>query len=179
MRSVYGKLLKVLLIVPVLIALGLAGGAAAKDKNPCSKNPCMAKNPCAAKNIPIRKTPIKDSDKLKVMSENLWGSTSLGTSGLSCSTCHQDGAGLKKEPFPKHIKMTGDILTMDQMINFCMVNPMKGKPLKWNSQEMTALAAYITANSRESAMSPMNPCDMKNPCGMKNPCSSKNPCGVK
>lgn len=148
-------------------------------KNPCSKNPCMAKNPCATKSIPIRKNPIKDSAKLKEMSEKLWGSTSLGTSGLSCSACHPDGARLKKEPFPKHIKMTGDILTMDQMINFCMVNPMKGKPLKWNSQEMTALAAYITANARESAMSPMNPCDMKNPCGMKNPCSSKNPCGMK
>jgi hypothetical protein len=24
-----------------------------------------------------------------------------------------------------------------------MTNPMKGKPLSWNSQEMTALAAYV------------------------------------
>ncbi len=179
MLTVYGKLLKVLLMAPVLIVLCFADGAAAKDKNPCSQNPCMAKNPCATKNIPIRKNPIKDSARLKEMGEKLWGSTSLGTSGLSCSTCHPDGAGLKKEPFPKHVKMTGDIVTMDQMINFCMLNPMKGKPLKWNSQEMTALAAHITANSREEALAPMNPCEMKNPCGSENPCGSKNPCGMK
>ncbi|MBI5344816.1 MAG: hypothetical protein HZB83_05695 [Deltaproteobacteria bacterium] len=172
MRTVYGKLSKVLLIAAVLTTLGFADGAAAKDKNPCSKNPCMAKNPCAAKNIPIRTNPIMDPAKLKEMGEKLWADTKLGTSGLSCGTCHPNGAGLKKEPFPKHIKMTGDIVTMDQMINFCMVNPMKGKLLAWNSQEMTALAAYITANSRESA-APVNPCSMKNPCGSKNPCGMK------
>ncbi|OGQ56049.1 MAG: hypothetical protein A3J24_05995 [Deltaproteobacteria bacterium RIFCSPLOWO2_02_FULL_53_8] len=58
-----------------------------------------------------------------------------------------------------------------------MTNPMKGKPLAWNSQEMTALAAYITANSMESAA--MNPCNMKNPCNLKNPCDMKNPCAKK
>ena len=62
--------------------------------------------------------------------------------------------------------MAGDIVTMDQMINFCMINPMKGKPLAWNSQEMTALGAYITANSKESAMPMMNPCAPKNLRGM-------------
>ena len=129
-------------------------------------NPCAVKNPCASKNIPIRKNPIKDSARLKEMGEKLWGATALGTSGMACGTCHPNGTGLKKEPFPKYVNMTGDIVTMDQMINFCMMNPMKGKPLEWNSQEMTALAAYITANSKESA-APMNPCAMKNPCGMK------------
>ena len=166
MRAGYGRLLMVLVIAPVLITLCLVDGAAAKDKNPCSKNPCMAKNPCASKNIPIRKNPIKDSATLKEMGEKLWGDTALGTSGMACGTCHPDGARLKKGPFPKFIKMTGDIVTMDQMINFCMVNPMKGKLLAWNSQEMTALAAYITANSRESAAT-VNPCSMKNPCAVK------------
>jgi cytochrome c peroxidase len=178
MRTAYRKLLKIFLIVPVLITLGVVDGAAGMANNPCSKNPCMARNPCAAENIPIRKNPIKDPARLKKMGEKLWGDTALGTSGMACGTCHPNGAGLKKEPYPKHIKMTGDIVTMDQMINFCMVNPMKGKPLAWNSQEMTALAAYITANSRESA-APMNPCSMKNPCNAKNPCGMKNPCGTR
>lgn len=178
MRSVYRELLKIFLIVPMLVAFGFADGATAKDKNPCSKNPC------ATKNIPIRKNPIKDSATLNEMSEKLWGAATLGTSGMACGTCHPNGAGLKKEPFPKFVKMPGDIVTMDQMINFCMVNPMKGKPLAWNSQEITALAAYITANSREGT-APMNPCSMKNPCnvnnpcGMKNPCGARNPCGIK
>ena len=40
-------------------------------------------------------------------------------------------------------KMAGDILTLEQMINFCMINTMKAEPLKWNSKEITALATYI------------------------------------
>lgn len=175
MRTAYKQFLKVFLIAFMLITAGLIDGVSADGMNPCSKNPCMAKNPCAAKNIPIRKNTIKDAALLKEMSEKLWGDTKLGKSGLSCSTCHADGKGLKKEPFPKFINMAGDIVTMDQMINFCMTNPMKGKPLAWNSQEMTALASYITAHSMETVQPPMNPCSMKNPCGMK----MKNPCGMK
>ena len=167
MYTVYERFLKILLIATILITAGFVNGAAAEGMNPCSKNPCMAKNPCAAKNIPIRKKAIKDAVMLKEMGEKLWVDTKLGKSGLSCSTCHQNGQGLKKEAFPKYIHMAGDILTMDQMINFCMTNPMKGKPLAWNSQEMTAIAAYITANSMETAPATMNPCSMKNPCGMK------------
>jgi cytochrome c peroxidase len=175
---VYGKFPNMLLVVPVLMMLVLADVVIAKDKNPCAKNPCMGKNPCVSKNIPIRQNPIKNSAKLKEMGEKLWNDAALGTSGMTCGACHPAGAGLKKEPFPKYINMVDDIVTMDQMINFCMTNPMKGKPLAWNSQEMTALAAYITANSKESA-APVNPCGMKNPCAAKNPCGSKNPCAVK
>ena len=171
-------IVKTFLAFSVFVLFGLADDSFAKDANPCARNPCMAKNPCAAKNTPIRKNPIKDSAKLKEKGEKLWADTALGTSGMTCGTCHPNGAGLKKEPFPKHIKMADDILTMDQMINFCMVNPMKGKPLAWNSQEMTALASYITANSGKGAAA-MNPCAMKNPCAKKNPCSMKNPCGRK
>jgi cytochrome c len=79
--------------------------------------------------------------------------------------------------------MADDILTLDQMINFCMKNPMKGKPLGWNSQRMTALAAYVTAHSdggaggaNPCAVNPCNPCAGKNPCAA-NPCAGKNPCG--
>ncbi|TAN59877.1 hypothetical protein EPN18_09625 [bacterium] len=162
MPVICGKFLKVFLVASVFITLSFIDVAAAEDKNPC-----------ASKNIPIRKNAIKDSVALKEMGIKLWGSTAMGTSGTACGTCHPDGAGLKKEPFPKYIKMPDDIVTMDQMINFCMVNPMKGKPLKWNSQEMTALAGYITVNAKDGATAPVNP------CGMKNPCASKNPCGMK
>jgi hypothetical protein len=47
-----------------------------------------------------------------------------------------------------------------------MLNPMKGKPLAWNSQEMTAIAAYAAANAKEDA-AVVNPCAMKNPCGAR------------
>lgn len=161
-----------------------AGFAHAGDMNPCAKNPCavknpcMAKNPCAMKPKPIRKTAITDNVKLMGMGEKLWNDTKLGKSGVACATCHPDGKGLKKALFPKYIKMADDILTLDQMINFCMLNPMKGKPLAWNSAAMTALAAYAQSHAKEEG-EPMNPCAAKNPCSMKNPCAAKNPCGKK
>jgi len=166
--------------------------------NPCSMraNPCsMRANPCSSSvTIPLRARHIKSKRKLKNMGRKLWTDTSLGTSGFSCNTCHPNGAGLKKKPYPKYVKMPNDIVTMDQMINYCVLNPMKGKALAWNSMKITAIASYIRSNTRggKPAMNPCsaNPCNMKgnpcskNPCSMKanpcsmrsNPCSMKNPC---
>lgn len=148
-----------------------------KHSNPCAtnpcgmKNPCSAKNPCAAKPKNIRKTAVKDMDALMTTAEKLWKNPKLGAAGVSCATCHPDGKGLKIEPFPRHIKMANDILTLDQTINLCMTNPMKGKALQWNSAEMTALAAYVKTHARESVEDGhscgVNPCGMKNPCGMR------------
>ncbi|MDP2681476.1 MAG: cytochrome C peroxidase [Deltaproteobacteria bacterium] len=186
-----------LLALPLIMMGGFRGDAQAGEKNPCAKNPCAMKNPCAknpyaanpcaakkdmAKSSkPIRKITITDKDKLMKLGEKLWNDTKLGTSGAACALCHPGGKGLKKAPFPKYLKMPDDILTLDQMINFCMENPMKGKPLSWNSIKMTALAAYIQANAKEEGEggTPANPCAAKNPCMMKNPCGIKNPCMMK
>ncbi len=150
--------------------------------NPCGakmSNPCGMSNPCSAKmkNKPIRNYPLKDYGKVVDRGERLWVDSTLGKSGLSCSTCHPKGktSNLNSKPYPKYIKMADDVLTLDQMINFCMVNPMKGKPLGWNSQKMTSLAAYVSNNSTGVA----NPCGTKNPCAINNPCSTNNPCAVK
>src|SRR3989344_174557 len=178
----------VILVLPLIMLVG--GNGQAGEKNPCAaKNPCGMKNPCGAnpcamKPKPIRKTPITESAKLRQMGEKLWNDTKLGTSGMACATCHSGGKGLKKALFPKYLKMPNDILTLDQMINFCMKNPMKGKPLQWNSKEITAIAAYAQSHAKEES-EPANPCGAKNPCGMKhhcgmkNPCMMKNPCGGK
>ncbi|MBE7415855.1 MAG: hypothetical protein HS130_11790 [Deltaproteobacteria bacterium] len=96
----------------------------------------------------IREDPLQDMDALMKTADRLWKDTSLGTAGVSCSTCHPDGKDLRAEPFPRRIEMANDILTLDQMINFCMTFPMKGKPLQWNSREMTALAAYVKAHAK-------------------------------
>jgi cytochrome c len=115
---------------------------------------------------PIRKAAITDNAKLMEKGEKLWNNDKLGKSGVSCATCHSGDVPLKKEPFPKYIKMADDILTLDQMINFCMINPIKGKPLSWESQEMTALAAYVQRLPKEEGEA-MHPCGMKHPCGKK------------
>ncbi len=124
-----------------------------------------AENPCAKKVKQIRKNPVMDAKALMREAERLWKDASLGKAGVSCSTCHPDGNGLEKEAFPRYIEMAGDILTLDQMINFCMTNPMKGKPLSWQSVEMTALAAYVRDHATGSEAA--NPCSMKQPCQKK------------
>ena len=157
-----------LLVLPLVISESVQ----AEEKNPCGKNPCEANAQMKSSSMPIRKKTATDKTKLMAMGEKLWNDTKLGTSGLACATCHPDGKGLKKSPFPKYIKMANDMLTFDQMVNFCMMNPMKAKPLPWNSVQMTALAAYAQSHTKEEG-APMNPCATKNPCGMKNPCGKK------
>ena len=132
--------------------------------NPCAKNPCnpCGKNPCA-KMKPIRKHAVKDEVYSLKMGEKLWSDSSIGNSGMSCATCHPDGAGLKTEAYPRYIKMAGEVLTKTQMINFCMLNPMDGKVYPQNHQVLTYMSSYI----KDKAGS--NPCGM-NPCG-KNPCA--------
>lgn len=164
MRFLYRPVMLLVLLfsVPVLAPGPDAAIAGTRGKNPCSmKNPCDMKHEMknqgdmkampAGGPIPIRKMAIKDAGYLASKGEKLWGDASLGTSGLSCSSCHPDGAGLKADPWPKFIKGAGDTYTVDQMINFCMINPMKAEPLEWNSKKMTALAAYVAANSGTGA----------------------------
>jgi cytochrome c len=152
-------------------------------KNPCS--PKNVSNPCAVK-PPLRKKGFKNQAKAIKAGKILWGDTKLGTSGLSCNSCHANGMQLnldKVGPFPHYVAMPKDVVTLDQMINYCMVNPMKAEPLPWDSRELTAMAAYyqdIVKRYKEGALNPcaVNPCAAKNPCAA-NPCAIKNPCGMK
>ena len=168
--------------------------------NPCGKkmknacNPCNPCNPCASKPPkPIRSKHISNHSKLVDMGEKLWKKVALGNSGLSCWDCHEDYENFDPDtvgPFPHFVNMPKDIVTLDQMINFCMINPMEAKPLDSNSIEMTAMAAfyqkfiksYVPFSGPKNAC---NPCGKKkmrnacNPCGkkMKNACNPCNPCG--
>ncbi|MCK4738600.1 MAG: hypothetical protein KAT46_01505 [Deltaproteobacteria bacterium] len=138
----------------------------------------MGKNPCSSKSMPIRKKQVTNYKKLLKYGKKLWNDEKFGKAkGTSCNTCHPNGALLNSKPYPKYIKMAGEILTVDQMINFCMINPMKTKALKWNSKEMTAIAAYIAKHTMTKSQGKMKH-DMMNPCmKMKNPCNKMmNPC---
>ncbi len=121
-----------------------------KKHNPCSMNPCnpCGMNPCSSGNKDIRGNKFKNFQEAVEMGRKMWHDENLGTSGLACLSCHGDFEMLnldKRQNFPHFVKMTGDVVTLDQMINYCMLNPMKGKPFKWNSREMTAMAAYYRA----------------------------------
>jgi len=161
--------------------------------NPCGKrmkNACNPCNPCASKPPkPIRDKHIKNHSKLVAMGEKLWKKVELGNSGLSCWDCHEDYENFDPDtvgPFPHFVNMPNDIVTLDQMINFCMINPMESQKLDSSSIEMTAMAAFYQKFIKSykpfvKSKNACNPCAKNacNPCGkrMKNACNPCNPCG--
>ena len=109
-------------------------------KNPCSMNPCSANV-----NTPIRSHAFDSFKQAAAAGKKLWGDESLGISGLACLSCHADNELLNLDrvgQFPHFVKMVGEVVSLDQMINYCMLNPMKGKQFAKNSKELTAMAAY-------------------------------------
>ncbi|MDQ6991897.1 MAG: hypothetical protein Q9M31_00340 [Mariprofundus sp.] len=107
-------------------------------------------NPCASDaKKPIRKHAYNSFQEAATAGKKMWNDENLGTSGLACLSCHADSILLhldKNQNFPHYVKMVGDVVTLDQMINYCMLNPMQGKQLDANSKEMTAMAAFYRAN---------------------------------
>ena len=174
-------------------------------KNPC--NPCGGKNPCnpcgaAAKLDPKSFTRPAGSKRYKgdkaglvKLGKKLWNDKSLGKSGLSCQVCHQQNqlfSASFAQPYPHKVKMAANMaglksLQLEEMVQLCMLVPMKADILPWGSQKLAALTAYtavVQKGFKPSAnpcagKNPCNPCGGKNPCnpcGGKNPCAGKNPC---
>jgi len=154
---------KLLSIMLPLMLLGFAATANAGSHNPCNPcampeaaNPC---NPCSMKQVkgqwgtpgnrPIREHAFDDFRQAADLGKKMWSDENLGTSGMACLSCHADHALLnldRNQNFPHYVKMVGDVVTLDQMINYCMLNPMKGKPFASDSKELTAMAAYYRAS---------------------------------
>jgi len=91
--------------------------------------------------------------------KKLFSDTSLGTNGSACIFCHMEG-GTKEgkmqdmvipawdnlaAKYPKYFKMAERVFTLDQVVNFCVVNPLKGKALAWDDQKLTDLPAYCAS----------------------------------
>ena len=91
----------------------------------------------------------------------LFNDPKLGTTDMNCSSCHKDGGTVDVEMgdmklkafdalnthYPKYVSMMGQIdkvITLDQMVNFCVTNPLKGKALAWDDQRLADLVAYCT-----------------------------------
>ncbi|MDX8397012.1 MAG: hypothetical protein R8K49_01705 [Mariprofundaceae bacterium] len=121
---------------------------AANPCNPCAMNPCSM-NPCSADaKKPIRPHAFNNFQEAADLGKEMWSNESLGTSGVACLSCHADFELLnldKRQNFPHFVKMVGDVVTLDQMINYCMLNPMQGKEFAKDSKELTAMAAYYRA----------------------------------
>ena len=81
-------------------------------------------------------------------------SPTLGTNGVACAQCHPNAANTHPETYPKFQKQLGKVITIAEMINWCIANPLEGKRLDQKGKKMTALITYITDERRGVALDP-------------------------
>jgi hypothetical protein len=88
---------------------------------------------------------------LAAQGEKLFNDTTLSSNGLSCATCHADGAGYSasfKNDYPHSVAMAQrdfdkDEVYLDEMVQICMVAPMASEPLDWDGQQLAALTEFM------------------------------------
>jgi cytochrome c len=85
---------------------------------------------------------------------NLWVSPELGTNGVSCAQCHPNAANTHPETYPKFQQQLGRVIALRDMINWCIQNPLEGKPLALDDPRMVAVEAYIAYERRGVGMEP-------------------------
>jgi hypothetical protein len=71
-----------------------------------------------------------------------------GTIGVSCDMCHPDGANTHPETYPKFQVQLGRVALLRDMINWCIQNPTRGKPLPDDDDRIKAMEAYILAQRK-------------------------------
>jgi thiosulfate dehydrogenase len=75
-----------------------------------------------------------------------------GTIGVSCDMCHPDAANTHPETYPKFQVQFGRVALLRDMINWCIENPVRGKPLHDDDDRLKALEAYIIASRKGVAL---------------------------
>lgn len=93
-------------------------------------------------------------DQVAAKGRTLWTSPDIGSNGVVCAQCHPNAANTHPETYPKFQKQLGKVVHLWEMINWCIRNPLEGKPLAADSDEMTALQAYVYKERRGVALAP-------------------------
>ena len=75
-----------------------------------------------------------------------------GTVAMSCDMCHPNAANTHPETYPKFQVQLGRVALLRDMINWCIENPVKGKPLADDDRRLRALEAYILAQRKGVAL---------------------------
>jgi thiosulfate dehydrogenase len=84
----------------------------------------------------------------------LFTSPKLGTNGVACAQCHPNAANTHPETYPKFQKQLGRVIALREMINWCLRQPLEGKPLALDAPDMIALEAYMHHERRGVKMEP-------------------------
>ena len=96
----------------------------------------------------------KEYQTVVAKGRQLFTSGALVTNGVACAQCHPNGANTHPETYPKFQKQLGRVIALREMINWCLQQPLEGKPLALDAPDMIALEAYIHHERRGVKMAP-------------------------
>ena len=82
-------------------------------------------------------------DKLVKEGNRLFHSDEIGTNGIACAMCHPNASNTHPETYPKFQTQLKKVALLRDMVNWCIQNPLEGKPLATDDPRMLALEAYI------------------------------------
>ena len=85
---------------------------------------------------------------------DLWTSPELGTNGVACAQCHPNAANTHPETYPKFQQQLGRVIALREMINWCIQQPLEGKPLALDDPQMIAMEAYVHWERRGVELAP-------------------------
>jgi len=97
---------------------------------------------------PFTKGELADQEKALLAAvdhgRDLWHGSlpSMSTNGLACGNCHPDAAASNPHTFPKYQADLGKVITLREMINWCITVPQGGKALDVSGEDMVAMEAY-------------------------------------
>ncbi len=70
----------------------------------------------------------------------------------SCNSCHPNGKKLERAGTKKEFRIMGKTQnSLEEAVNFCIVNANKGKAIPEDSDEMKDMVAYIKSLGRKAA----------------------------
>jgi L-cysteine S-thiosulfotransferase len=80
--------------------------------------------------------------------EKLWSEPG-GRKNLACAGCHKDTSmrGVAAR-YPRIEKASGELFNLESRINACRAEHMGAEPLRYESEELLALTAYVARQSR-------------------------------
>lgn len=71
----------------------------------------------------------------------------------ACNSCHPDGKGLENAGDKKEFRIMGkNQKSLEEAVNFCIVNANKGKAIDVGSSEMKDIVAYIKSLKKKATM---------------------------
>ncbi|MBI5641794.1 MAG: hypothetical protein HZA17_15380 [Nitrospirae bacterium] len=76
--------------------------------------------------------------------KTLFNDTKFAGGSKACNDCHQNGKGLEKAADKKEFNIMGKAQkSLEEAVNFCIVNANKGKAIDVKSDQMKDMVAYI------------------------------------